>query len=211
MVVMRPVQEPAARWAPLRWLPVLSWMLLITYWSAQSDLPIDHPRIARLLHGEQHELAHTAAFAILAVLVRWAIGNASFGIGKAWLTATLFGLVDEIHQSFTPRRTPDPVDLLIDSLAALGAAVAADAFISGRAGRWAPSRFVAPVAVAAMAAWCLLLLQPLPSAATIRAGRQAVASLERHLPNPAAHLAGSAVRRSVALAVALRAELRERL
>ena len=211
MTALAHASRRAPTWAPLRWLPVASWMLLITYWSSQSDLPIDHPRIARLLHGEQHELAHTAAFAILAVLVRWALGDTPRAIGTSWLVATLFGLMDEIHQAFTPRRTPDPADLLVDSLAALAAAVAADAFVAGKAGRWAPSRFVAPLAVAGVAAWCFLLLLPLPSASTVRTGRQAVMTLERRLPDPVGHLAGSAVRHSVAMAVALRSELRERL
>lgn len=195
------------------WLPVLGWMALISYWSGQSDLPIDQPALARLLRGEQHQLAHTAAFGILAVLLRWALGSMPRGGVVAWLIATAFGLLDEVHQAFTPGRAPDPQDLLVDSLAALAAAVAADAFVAGpvgRAGRvtrWKPSQFLAPVAVAALAGWCVLLLQP-QSPWYARTARRAAGAVERRVPDSAERLLSGVVRRGIAAARAARDAIR---
>jgi VanZ family protein len=42
---------------------------------------------------------------------------------KAVVLSTLYGVFDEVHQAFTPERTPDARDLLADALgAALGVA-----------------------------------------------------------------------------------------
>jgi VanZ like family len=47
-------------------------MALLTYWSGQSNLPIDQPFVANALHGFQHRIAHLIAFGLLGLLARWA-------------------------------------------------------------------------------------------------------------------------------------------
>jgi VanZ family protein len=43
----------------------------------------------------------------------------------AWVVAVLYGVSDEIHQSFVPDRTGRPSDVLIDAIgAAIGVALA---------------------------------------------------------------------------------------
>jgi VanZ family protein len=100
------------------WLPVLAWMGLIFYLSAQPDLPHPETGWADLLFSST---AHAVIFAVLAVLWARALG----GRPRAWLLALvltlLYALSDELHQAFVPGRTPDPLDLLCDGAgAALG-------------------------------------------------------------------------------------------
>jgi VanZ family protein len=71
-------------------------------------------------------LTHGGAYAVLAVLACRALAG---GLGQAVtarvalvavVVATLYGVTDELHQSFVPGRTPDGWDVLKD----LGGAVA---------------------------------------------------------------------------------------
>jgi VanZ family protein len=97
------------------WLPVVAWMGLIFYLSAQPDLPHPSTGWADLLISS---LAHVFTFAVLAVLWARALGAR----GPAWLTAfvltLLYALSDEVHQAFVPGRVPDPWDLLCDGVGA---------------------------------------------------------------------------------------------
>lgn len=71
--------------------------------------------------------AHFVEYAILAVLVTFAMSprkTLAVRILVAVLLATAFGVMDELHQSFTPGRTPDVMDVVVDSAgAALGATI----------------------------------------------------------------------------------------
>jgi VanZ family protein len=98
------------------WLPLVAWMGLIFFLSAQPDLP----------HLESGWLdmafssgAHAFMFGVLAVLWMRAVGDHP----RFWLVAfgltLLYGLSDEFHQAFVPGRTPDPLDVLCDGLGAL--------------------------------------------------------------------------------------------
>jgi hypothetical protein len=98
-------------------------MAFISYWSSQSDLPIDSLRVDRLLRGMQHPLAHAAAFAILALLAYRALRPSWGAAAWAVLLAAGFGAVDEWQQSFTPGRVPDPQDWLVDVTAAVACVV----------------------------------------------------------------------------------------
>jgi VanZ family protein len=93
------------------WLPVVVWMGLIFYLSAQPDLPHPQSGWADLLVSS---IAHAFMFAVLAVLWVRVLAERP----RAWLLALiltwLYALSDEFHQAFVPGRTPDLLDLLCD-------------------------------------------------------------------------------------------------
>lgn len=97
---------------------LLAWMALLTYWSSQSNLPIDQPLINDHLHGLQHRVAHLLAYALLGILARWAFD----GLPRATLFAvaltSAFGASDEWHQQFTPGRRSAIDDWLLDTASA---------------------------------------------------------------------------------------------
>jgi VanZ family protein len=104
----------------LRWAAVVAWMGLIFYLSAQSRLPnvmpYEWPQI-------QDVLGHFTVYAVLAVLVWWALRGA--GIRRPFLWAlvvtVLYSFTDESHQSFVPNRHPDVFDLATDLVGAVTA------------------------------------------------------------------------------------------
>ena len=102
----------------LRLAMVFAWMALETFWSSQSNLPIDHPPVSTLLFGLQHRVAHLVAFGILALLARWAFEGFPRARLLAILLTSAFGAADELHQIFTPRRHPGVDDWAVDTLAA---------------------------------------------------------------------------------------------
>ena len=195
-----------------RWLPVLLWMGLITYWSGQSELPIDQPWIARLLRGQQHPLAHAAAFGILATLVRWAVEGTPGATLWAFLFSVMFGAVDEWHQSFTPGRASDWKDLAVDAMAAALAVMCTDAVLqisrAWRAGRWRPSSFAVPAAATVITAAITLSLLP-PSLLPTRSETQRAFDVAtRALPQPAEQVTRSLARSTLDTARTIRAQLR---
>ncbi len=74
-------------------------------------------------------LGHFGIFFLLGAALAWgesrAWTRAITGVGavKVWLLTTGYGLFDEIHQSLIPGRDPNPVDLLVDSVGGLAAAL----------------------------------------------------------------------------------------
>jgi VanZ family protein len=101
-----------------RWLPVVAWMGLIFFLSAQSDLP--HPKggWADVLISSG---GHAFVFGVLAVLWVRALGERRQAWPVALALTVLYALSDEFHQAFVPGRHPDPLDLVCDGLgAALG-------------------------------------------------------------------------------------------
>lgn len=97
------------------WLPLLAWMGLIFFLSAQPDFP--HPKVSWLedLIGIG---AHMFLFGVLAVLWARALHDQRRSLLLAFLLAMLYALLDEFHQSFVPGRTADPLDLVFDGLGA---------------------------------------------------------------------------------------------
>ena len=114
------------------WLPLVAWMGLIFYLSAQPDFPRPSSDFLEDLLGIG---AHICLFAVLAALWGRALHAAGYRVVLALLFTLLYALLDEFHQSFVPGRTADPLDLLWDGLgAALGLAAWAW-WRSRRAGR----------------------------------------------------------------------------
>jgi VanZ family protein len=100
------------------WLPVIAWMGLIFYLSAQPDLPLPGLGWASFLVSSA---AHVFVFGVLAVLWARALGRHRHGWLVAFTLTVLYALSDEFHQAFVPGRDPDPLDLVCDALgAALG-------------------------------------------------------------------------------------------
>jgi VanZ family protein len=108
----------------LRWIPPLVWMGIIYFLSAQSQLPDLTPGAPKL----QEIGGHLTVFFVLAFLWALALAKARVSTAGLWAfsVAVLYGASDEIHQSYVPGRTCDPVDLIVDiagaSLALLAAA-----------------------------------------------------------------------------------------
>jgi len=80
------------------------------------------------LPGGYSAQAHFTEYLILAVLLYVALRPGRSRTSAALLAlliASLYGMSDEFHQSFTPGRVPDPMDWLTDTLGAGAGAVAA--------------------------------------------------------------------------------------
>jgi VanZ family protein len=103
---------------PARFLVLLAWMALLTYWSNQPSLPIDQAAVANVMHDLQHKVAHLLAYGLMGLLAQWAFQDAS----RSWLVAivvsSLFGITDELHQSFIPGRRSAIDDWLLDTASA---------------------------------------------------------------------------------------------
>jgi VanZ family protein len=113
--------QPWPRLASL-WLPVVAYMGLIFFLSAQSNPPLP-PQVS---DTQGHSigymgLAVTVTRALAGGLWTGASGGAAAG---AWAIAAAYGATDEWHQSFVPGRTADVHDWYAD---ALGACVGAGA------------------------------------------------------------------------------------
>ena len=133
---------------------LIGWMLLITYWSDQPSLPIDQPEIKLLLFNMQHRMAHLIAYGLLGLLAGWAFQ----GWWRPWLLAltlaSLFGALDEVHQSFVPGRRAGIDDWLFDTFSA-GLALYVWPRIQRRYPRLGP---VGPLTMSAVFAVGLILL-----------------------------------------------------
>ena len=98
------------------WMPLLVWMGLIFYLSAQPDLP--HPDTGWLGLALSSG-AHAFVFGVLAVLWVRVLGGRRHALPVAFALTMLYALSDEFHQAFVPGRYPDPWDLLADGLGAV--------------------------------------------------------------------------------------------
>jgi VanZ family protein len=108
------------------WGPVIVYMIAIHISSSISDPP-EPP-------GVSDKTLHLVTFGGLTLVSLRALAGASWRGVTRWtligacLITLLYGVKDEWQQSYTPGRTPDPMDLLAD----LGGAVAA----ASAAGAW---------------------------------------------------------------------------
>ena len=104
------------------WGPAVAWMALIFALSAQPGLRVsDDPGVDLPIR----HVAHVLVYAVLAVLLLRAIGS---GRARTWswrrvllavALAVLYGVSDEVHQTYVPQRTGHLVDVGWDLLGAL--------------------------------------------------------------------------------------------
>lgn len=102
------------------WGPALLQMAVIFFASSL-------PNVKRLPADVSDHTAHFAGYAVLGLLVlrgcagaRWAGVTARTTL-LAWLICSVYGATDEIHQMFTPGRTPAVDDWVADALGAAAA------------------------------------------------------------------------------------------
>jgi VanZ family protein len=95
-----------------RWAPPIAYAGLIFFLSSQSTFPHLPPGL-----WDFDKLLHAVEYAVLALLLLRATGSA----WVAFALASLYGVSDELHQSFVPGRSATVYDALAD---AVGAALA---------------------------------------------------------------------------------------
>jgi VanZ family protein len=120
-------RQNTIRYLTRYWLPLLVWMGMIYYLSAQPDLPgPPEPWLVTLLTNSAH-------FGVYALLAFWwwralrslqRVQSARLLLGGeksarvilllAFLISVLYGASDEFHQSFVPGRDPSLLDWLVD-------------------------------------------------------------------------------------------------
>jgi VanZ family protein len=109
---------------PGRVVPPFVWMAVIFFLSHQPT--IDYP--AGLDAKVVSTFGHIGVFAVLSVLIWWALGLSRLSLGRravlSVLLSLLYGLTDEWHQSFVPGRTPDMMDIVADTFGATMAMLA---------------------------------------------------------------------------------------
>lgn len=110
------------RWTSAwRWGVVACYMMVIYALSSQTSFP-------RFVSAFSDKLMHFVAYGGLSALVVWALARGRWGsvtlktVAVATLICTAYGLSDEIHQLFVPRRSYDLRDLLADATGAFVAA-----------------------------------------------------------------------------------------
>jgi VanZ family protein len=106
-------------------------MAAIFFLSSRPHLPnLDGGRDIQGIAG--HFFAYAALGASLAVLLRWLGWGPMGALFAAVVLATLYGVTDELHQSFVPNRMTDPKDVLVDFLGATAGALLAMRFMDWR-------------------------------------------------------------------------------
>ncbi|MBL0715557.1 MAG: VanZ family protein [Desulfosarcina sp.] len=104
------------------WLLLIGLCLLI-FWQSSAPLPVQTPTFPGL-----DKLVHAVVYAFVAILAARAFATLPFQphphalLGAAVLFASLYGLGDEVHQSFVPGRTADVWDLAADIVGAFAGA-----------------------------------------------------------------------------------------
>lgn len=99
------------------WIPAAIYAVLIFSLSHQSS-----PPGASLLPDY---VGHFLEYGFFSLTLAWGVTSGlrkppTFSrLGVAWLLATVYGLLDEVHQSFVPERSPTLQDLVADSLGAM--------------------------------------------------------------------------------------------
>ena len=124
------VGDQAGRSAWMRslvyWGPVVGYAGLIFYLSAQSRPDEDLPSILNFFNDK---VLHAVEYAGLGGLCyrafRWAAGPAVArqAVVLAIVTASLYGLTDEVHQAFVPLRETSWQDWLADTIGAVIGAI----------------------------------------------------------------------------------------
>ncbi len=104
------------------WIPVIATASIIFFISSIPEPPVPTFEIPHL-----DKVFHFLEYGVLAFLLRRAMvnGRSPFWQRYASLAAVLFALIygvsDELHQSFIPHRSPEFLDLLFDGAGAIAA------------------------------------------------------------------------------------------
>ena len=123
LATLRSVVAAYERTAPLlRWLCVAAWAGFL--WHESSQQPEPGPKRSAL-EVWCNNAAHLPAFGLLALLVMLAV-RGERGVVTGIVAAACYGVVDEIHQGFTPGRDSSWKDVHSD---AIGACLAMALFV----------------------------------------------------------------------------------
>ncbi|MCX7928217.1 MAG: VanZ family protein [Patescibacteria group bacterium] len=101
------------------WLPVFIWAAIIFLLSSYPT-----PTTSEINWGDfvTKKTAHVVEYAILATLLYRAIRQTGYDVKKSGYVsifiAFLYGVTDEIHQIYTPGRTPHIRDVFFDTIGA---------------------------------------------------------------------------------------------
>jgi VanZ family protein len=97
----------------LRWLPALAWAATIFWLSSRSHLP----ELPSILGWDK--LQHASAYVAGGFLLSFAVGDGEHAPTLAAALGLLYGISDEIHQSFVPLRDCDVHDWFADATGVL--------------------------------------------------------------------------------------------
>jgi VanZ family protein len=112
------------------WVPVALYAAVIFYMSAQSHPEDQLPSF--LLRHVSDKVLHAVEYGILSLLCYRAFRRAAGpdvarqAVALAIVTASVYGLTDEVHQAFVPLREATWQDWLADTVGATLAAAAVD-------------------------------------------------------------------------------------
>jgi VanZ family protein len=142
------------RW--FRALPPLLIAAALWWLSSRSPAPGEHPAV---IMQYLHNCAHIVAYGSLGLVTLLALAHVGDCGGRhvvlATLLAAVYGVVDELHQSFVPGRDASVADATTDLVSALMLAVTAHWLLadSARSRRAVPWLALASLASAAAATW----------------------------------------------------------
>lgn len=127
----QPIQFDRAAARPENWL-MRPWLFALLGWAGVIFLLSSFPNPPGPRGPEWHSYAaHTVEYATLGFLAAGFVFSLRPqralvpGLLLAWVLAVLYGISDEVHQSFVPSRHASPIDLAFD---AFGAALGCGAF-----------------------------------------------------------------------------------
>jgi VanZ family protein len=105
------------------WLPPVLWCAVIFIQSsfATPDALPSWPYVDKIGHGGVYALLALLFCRAFTTIDRWR-GRGVMLFVAAVVATTLYGAMDEWHQSFVPARTADPMDLLADLAGAVSGA-----------------------------------------------------------------------------------------
>jgi hypothetical protein len=137
---IRRISGPISRVpGPVLWIALVLYSGLIFYVSSR---PAPHYPDMGLSHPDK--LAHFGAYGVWGGLCAWALRRTRPTLGTAATVlvavcaGALYGLSDEVHQSFVPSRDADAMDLLADSAGALAGALCVALLCRVRGARKSP-------------------------------------------------------------------------
>jgi VanZ family protein len=110
------------------WLPALVWATVLFELSTipGSEIPdLPTPQFDKLVHGFLYAVLGICC--LLGLRQTTSLGTRGL-VAAATALATAFGVTDELHQLFTPRRSSDWHDVVADAVGALAGAVLATRF-----------------------------------------------------------------------------------